>query len=104
MRILFIIFTLTLLGSCRSEIKAKFEIENKTYYAIDSINIKSFDHERKSPFIRLGPDQIETYWLDMNELQWVDGDYLLTFKQKNTIKEIQRYGYFTNGYPLEKVT
>ncbi len=98
------IFSILLLSSCSSEIKAKFEIENKTNFVIDSINIKSFDHERKSQFITLEPDQIETYWLDMTDLPKVDGDYLLTFKRNETSKELKRFGYFTNGYPLEKVT
>jgi hypothetical protein len=98
------IISILLLSSCSSEIKAKFEIENRTNYVIDSINIKSFDHERKSAFIKLEPDQTETYWLDMTELPKVDGDYLLTFKRNRTNKEIERFGYFTNGYPLEEVT
>jgi len=98
------IVSILLLSSCSSETKAKFEIENKTNFVIDSINIKSFDHERKSQFIKLEPDQIETYWLDMTELPKVDGDYLLTFKRNETSKELKRFGYFTNGYPLEKVT
>jgi hypothetical protein len=98
------IISILLLSSCSSEIKAKFEIENKTNHVIDSINIKSFDHERKSQFIKLEPDQTETYWLDMTELPKVDGDYLLTFKRNRTNKEIERFGYFTNGYPLEEVT
>ena len=98
------IVSILLLSSCSSEIKAKFEIENKTNFIIDSINIKSFDHERKSQFIKLEPDQIETYWLDMTDLPKVDGDYLLTFKRNENSKELKRFGYFTNGYPLEKVT
>lgn len=98
------IIAILLLSSCSSEIKAKFEIENRTTHIIDSINIKSFDHKRNSQFINLEPGEIEIYWLDMTELPKVDGDYLLTFKRNRTNKVIKRFGYFTNGYPLEKLT
>ena len=40
----------------------------------------------------------------MTNLPKVDGDYLLTFKKNQANKEIKRFGYFTNGYPLEEIT
>jgi hypothetical protein len=40
----------------------------------------------------------------MSELPKVDGDYLLTFKRNQNNKQIKRFGYFTNGYPLEEIT
>lgn len=104
MKILVFIFTLTLFYSCQNEIKAKFEIKNMTNETIDSINIKSFDHQRNSEFIKIKPGQMKTYWLDMTGIPKVDGDYLLTLKQENNHKEVTRFGYFTNGYSLEEVT
>ena len=75
-----------------------------TNQPIDSINVKSFDHEMNFNFIHLEPGESQTYWLDMKELPKVDGDYLLTFKRNQTNKEVKRFGYFMNGYPLEKIT
>tara|TARA_B100000965_G_C19346804_1_gene649935 strand:- start:257 stop:604 length:348 start_codon:yes stop_codon:yes gene_type:complete len=96
--------TLTLLGSCQNEIIAKFEIKNMTNETIDSISIKSFDHQRNSEFIQLKSGESKSYWLDMTKLPKVDGEYLLTFRRNMTNKELKRFGYFTNGYPLEEVT
>ena len=107
MRILLTILTLILLGSCQRnirDIKAKFEISNMTDQSIDSINIKPFDHESNSNFIHLEPGESQVYWLEMTELPKVDGDYLLTFKRNQNNKQIKRFGYFTNGYPLEEIT
>lgn len=85
-------------------IKAKFEISNMTDQSIDSINIKPFDHESNSNFIHLVPGESQIYWLEMTELPKVDGDYLLTFKLNQNNKQMKRFGYFTNGYPLEEIT
>lgn len=104
MRILLTILILIFLSSCQSEIKAKFVIKNMTDNTIDSINIKSFDHENNSNFIQIKPGDSNIYWLDMTDLPKADGDYLLTFKRNHTYTEMERFGYFTNGYPLEEVT
>ncbi len=103
MKKIFAILMMTLISSCQSDIKAKFEITNGTKKSIDSINIKSTDHQKNSEFIVLEQGQLKNYWLDMNGIPKVDGDYLLSFKRNNT-KKIIRFGYFTNGYPSEKVT
>ncbi|MCG8579173.1 MAG: hypothetical protein MI866_04620, partial [Bacteroidales bacterium] len=88
-----IIASINILISCQRQIKAKFEITNKTNIEIDSINIKSFDHESNSNYIKLASGQSQTYWLDMTILPKVDGDYLLTYMD-STAKTI-RFGYFT---------
>lgn len=103
MKILIIILSLIALNSCQSDIKAKFEITNKTESTIDSINIKSFDHELNPDFLNLEPGETKIYWFDMKDIPQVDGDYLLTYKYKANISN-KRFGYFTNGFPLEKVT
>ena len=101
---LFLLATLILLISCDSDIKAKFEITNQTNSVIDSVNIKSFDHLSNQSFITLKAGESKIYWLNMTNLPKVDGDYLLTFKKNQANKEIKRFGYFTNGYPLEEIT
>ncbi len=96
---------MTFLTSCQYEIKAKFEITNRTDTVIDSINIKSNDHENISDYIKLEKDEIKIYFMDMTDLPKVDGDYLLTYKPQNTgVSQFERFGYFTNGYPLEDIT
>lgn len=100
-----IILTLiTSIVSCQNEINAKFEITNKTYNTLDSINIKSFDHKLNTNFLNLEQGETQIYFLDMTELPKVDGDYLLTFKENPTNTKLKRFGYFTNGYPSEEVT
>jgi hypothetical protein len=102
----FIISILTLIGlnSCQSDIKARFEIVNETEQVIDSINIKSFDHQSHPNYLTLKPGETQTFWLIMTELPKVDGDYLLTYKDKQTELKSKRFGYFTNGYPMEDLT
>lgn len=102
MRSFLIVLLLVLLGSCQRNVKAQFEITNSASQPIDSVNITSFDHEKNSNFISLQPGQSQIYWFDMTNLPAVDGDYLLTYKDSTT-KSI-RFGYFTNGAPLEKLT
>ena len=103
LRIVIPIGTLILFASCRSDIKAKFEITNQTGNSIDSINIISFDHQTNPNYLSLEPGQSQTYLLDMTDLPKVDGEYLLTYKGKE-LKVRKRFGYFTNGFPLEEVT
>ena len=103
MKSLIIIFILTIsLSSCQTEINAIFEITNNTENTIDSINIKSFDHGLNPIYLKLKPNESQTYSLNMSDLPKVDGDYLLTYKTNKINSE--RFGYFTNGYPLEDRT
>ena len=104
-KIFLIIVATMLFISCDSDIRAKFEITNNSEFTIDSLNIKSFDHEQTSENISIKPNERKIYFMDMTNLPKVDGDYLLSFKRgKNGIKEVKRFGYFTNGYQIEKLT
>ena len=102
-QILFILLISTTSTSCQKEIKAKFEIANKTDLIIDSINLKSYDHNQTSDYLKLQPGESKIYLMDMTDLPKVDGNYLLTYKI-DKIKMYERFGYFTNGYPLEDIT
>jgi hypothetical protein len=105
MRILIITTILMLtLGSCQIDNKAKFEITNTTENPIDSINIKSYDHEINPNYLKLESGESRIYWFNMNNIPTVDGDYLLRFKRMTNKIESERFGYFTNGYPLEEIT
>jgi hypothetical protein len=90
--------------SCNNEIIAKFEITNKTYTIIDSLNISSFDYQINKNYINLKPGETKEYFLDLTDLPKVDGDYFLRFIYLDSNKkESERFGYYTNGYPLEKL-
>ena len=55
------------------------QIINQTQGTIDSINIKSFDHHSTPNYLKLEPGESQIYWLDMNDLPKVDGDWLIRF-------------------------
>lgn len=103
-KIFITLITLISLTSCQDGIKAKFEITNQTKYRIDSIIIKSFDHSETKNYLTLEPGETKIYLLDMTNISKVDGDYLLKYKNEKTGVYRERFGYFTNGYPLEDVT
>tara|TARA_B100001778_G_scaffold317526_1_gene305287 strand:+ start:338 stop:712 length:375 start_codon:yes stop_codon:yes gene_type:complete len=100
----FLLVASIVLTSCEADIEAKFEITNHTNTTIDSINIKSFDHSPNENFITLEAGESKVYWLNMSNLPKVDGDYLLSYKQNKNSSKIKRFGYYTNGYPTEKLT
>jgi len=103
-RNIFIFLLVLLLISCQFDNTAKFEITNLTEFKVDSINIKSSDQEPTEFYLRLMPGEKAMYNLDMSDLPKVDGEYLLSYKIDNGIVEYERFGYFTNGYPLEEIT
>ncbi len=99
-----ILLLVSSLISCQFENTAKFEISNLTDLNIDSINIKSSELEPTEFYLNLKPGEKTLYNFDMSDLPKVDGDYLLSYKIDNGIKQYERFGYFTNGYPLEEIT
>lgn len=103
MRFLILVFSLLMLISCQNENKAKFEISNNSGNTIDSISIKSFDHNLNTHYLKLKHGESQTYFLDMKDIPQVDGDYLLSFRINNKVQK-RRFGYFTNGSPLEQLT
>ena len=103
-RNIFILLLISSLISCQFENTAKFEITNLTEFKVDSINIKSSNHESSADFINLAPGEKEFYNMDMSKLPKVDGDYRLSYKMGNGMIKYERFGYFTNGYPLEEIT
>ena len=104
MKLFTLILVILSLTACKSEVKAKFEIINQTQGTIDSINIKSFDHHSTPNYLKLEPGESQIYWLDMNDLPKVDGDYLLSYKSKKQKIIRKRFGYFTNGFPSKNIT
>ncbi|MDD2345530.1 MAG: hypothetical protein PHI36_06510 [Bacteroidales bacterium] len=102
MRFIILIISLMMI-SCQNENKAKFEITNNSGNTIDSICIKSFSHNLNTHYLKLEHSESQTYFLDMTDIPQVDGDYLLSFRINNNLEK-RRFGYFTNGSPLEQRT
>ncbi len=91
--------------SCSDKIEAKFEISNNSNEKLDSVNIKSFDNSLSDKYIKIGVGETKTYFFDMSDLPKTDGSYLLSFKRGESENvESERFGYYTNGYPTEKLT
>jgi hypothetical protein len=98
------IIMLMILYSCGLNNRAKFEITNNSDYTIDSLTIRP-DINSDQEFIKIEKGQTKIYWTDMNNIPQIDGDYLISYKfQENEIINKKRFGYYTNGYPIESVT
>ena len=97
--ILILILTLT---SCDNKVIADFEIMNNTEFNIDSLKIEPNTSD-VGKYISLKKGEISEYKSDMTPIPKTDGDYQISFSV-NGINKTQIFGYYTNGYPLEKIT
>lgn len=91
----------TVVASCHGSASAslRFEITNKTGKGIDSLIILP---NRNLDRISISPNATVEYFCDMTGGAKVDGQYRLTFKSDSELT-IKHFGYFTNGYPIEKL-
>jgi hypothetical protein len=93
------LFTIcSIITSCNSWSKGKFEITNHTSRVIDSIYIlpdKSFGRN----YINLKPNESKYYVTNMGG-EGTDGSYLLFYKYDYT--RLKQFGYYTNGAFIEK--
>jgi hypothetical protein len=96
-------FITLLFYGCDSKITALFEIENKTGFRIDSLRIVPNGYESDN-FIFLNQGEKKEYLVDMSAIIKTDGDYKISFKPKEDSVITKVFGYYTNGYPLEKIT
>jgi hypothetical protein len=94
-----IISTLT---SCNNRVVADFEIKNNTESRIDSLKIQPMVVSDGS-YISLSPNENKEYKADMTGIPKTDGSYRISYKQ-NGERKIKDFGYYTNGYPSEKLT
>ena len=88
--------------SCDTRITADFEITNNSEVFIDSLIIEP-NVSNDGKFISLNPHETREYKADMTTVAKVDGSYQITFQMNKEIKS-QDFGYYTNGYPIEKLT
>ncbi|GAB7089701.1 hypothetical protein [Marinifilum fragile] len=101
-RILAIGFIIALTCSCENKNIAKFEITNRTNDRIDSLRIVPNGYESKH-YISLLPGETKKYDCDMTNIAKVDGDYQIDYKFESSDFISETFGYYTNGYPIEKL-
>ena len=96
--ILKMIFVLALTASCESKVTAKFIVENKTDFTIDSL---SFEPDSKSQFFSLAPGSRLNLQTNMDTVN-MDGSFRVHFRNASTkVWTHQNFGYYSNGMPLE---
>ncbi|WP_321516158.1 hypothetical protein [Marinifilum fragile] len=101
-RILAIGLIIALTCSCENKTIAKFEITNRTNDRIDSLRIVPNGYECKH-YISLLPRETKKYDCDMTNIAKVDGDYQIDYKFESSDFISETFGYYTNGYPIEKL-
>jgi hypothetical protein len=101
--IIFVVTTLysLSLSSCTSRVTVQFEIINNSGNDIDSLVIEPTIINEKKKYISIKQSRKATYATDMTGIAKVDGAYSI-FYVSNDKKKLFNFGYYTNGYPLEK--
>ena len=95
------IFSLLLiLTSCNDSVIMDFEIVNYSGFPIDSLKIEPNNNE-EGKFISLKQGEKVAYKSDMSTIAKADGAYQISFVMDGK-EQTQTFGYYTNGYPLEK--
>lgn len=96
-----LLLALSTFTSCRNELGVTFEIYNKTEHQIDSVKIEpNAPNSKKLISIKKG-ERVE-FKINMTKIQKTDGAYQLSFLKNEEIR-VEKFGYYTNGYPLEKL-
>ena len=90
------------LVSCSNSVTADFEITNRTEMRIDSLKIEPMVIS-DGKYISLDSNEKVEYKADMTDIAKHDGSYRISY-QINGENNIKDFGYYTNGYPLEKIT
>tara|TARA_R110000850_G_scaffold11842_1_gene40436 strand:- start:306 stop:674 length:369 start_codon:yes stop_codon:yes gene_type:complete len=90
------------LVSCSNSVTADFEITNGTGMRIDSLKIEPMVISNGN-YISLDSNEKAKYIADMTDIPKHDGSYGISY-QINEENKIKDFGYYTNGYPLEKIT
>lgn len=97
-----ILISILILTSCSNKVIAEFEIMNDTEFNIDSLKIEpNISNLGKYIFLKKG--EKFQYKSDMTTIAKTDGSYEISFLV-NGINKTQVFGYYTNGYPLERIT
>lgn len=86
--------------SCRDSGFAHFEITNNTNRPIDSLQVLP---DKNTRVLSILPGETREYISDMRGGAKTDGEYMLKFKTDSVVRT-KRFGYYTNGYPIEEST
>jgi hypothetical protein len=101
-RLIGILIFIVTLTSCENRVIADFEITNKTGLKIDSLKIEPMVIS-DGKYISLNSNEKIEYKADMTGIAKIDGSYRLSYKQNGQLI-VKDFGYYTNGYPTEKLT
>ncbi len=90
-----------LLCSC-SDTVADFKVVNTTdqkieNFVIEPTGIASLD------FIDIDPDDSTTYSIDLDEVPKTDGTYTVSYEINGKLMQ-EKFGYYSNGLPMEGTT
>ena len=84
-------------------VSSNYEIENRTEWTLDSFQIVPNGYKNEN-YIEIPAKATRKFITDMSTIKKIDGHYDLSFKKGSGQNEFMEFGYYTNGYPLEKVT
>ena len=94
------ILLLAILAISCNQSGVDIKITNATNNNIDSLSVRA-STGRDKQYVSLLPNESLKYVADMEDLPTIDGNYIISYKM-NGAKKITGFGYFTNGYPLDK--
>ena len=86
--------------SCSIGPTLNFELQNKSSNSISKIRISPTGSQHVDT-IEFFNDREIKYKLDMSGVSKTDGDYEISFERDGK-RESKRFGYYTNGYPINK--
>ncbi|WP_413533177.1 hypothetical protein [Empedobacter brevis] len=92
------LFSVLLFHSCQSEKGMKISIHNKSDFTIEKLD---FSTQNSSIHLeKLNVGETKKDFLNMQNIEKIDGEYQLKFSMNNQ-SEIIKTGYYTNGIPLQ---
>jgi hypothetical protein len=98
------VFLFFCLCSCRLVGKSTgivFKIENKSDSPITAVKFTTSEGLTSATFDKIDANQSVSGYLSM-EKHKVDGSYVFGFTRADAKKELQGYGYYTNGAALDR--
>lgn len=91
------------LWGCRGNRSVEFVITNRSDFELTDVSITVHGSVKKVPSISIGIGETGNYHLNADDLPKRDGSYFLRYKKaRKDSFEMQKFGYFSNGNPLEE--
>ncbi len=85
---------------CSKKTVVEFKIVNNSNFKIDSLFIEP-NVSKLDKYVSIDSKESYKYESDMTNIPKSDGSYFLSYIINHKIKR-QAFGYYTNGYPLER--